>query len=127
MKRLILDTNIAVAFLNDNIDIVNKIDEFDVFYLPITVCGELYFGAANSNRRTYNERRLKRFIKSCKILNSDLEVAKEYAAIRLELKQKGNPIPENDIWIAATCLTYQLPVATFDKHFGYVEGINLFL
>lgn len=41
------------------------------------------------------------------------------------LKDKGTPISENDIWIAATCIVYEIPLATNDKHFSNIEGLIL--
>jgi len=36
------------------------------------------------------------------ILPCDLNVARAYGQVRQRLREKGRPIPENDIWIAAT-------------------------
>jgi tRNA(fMet)-specific endonuclease VapC len=38
---------------------------------------------------------------------------------------KGKPIPENDIWIAASAMQYQIPLFTHDRHFNEVEGISI--
>lgn len=97
MKRVALDTNIAVELLNGNTNTLAKLEKFDIFYLPFTVCGELLFGAINSKKKKSNEKKFKAFIKSCKVLNSNILISEEYSKIRLELKEKGNPIPENDI------------------------------
>ena len=36
----------------------------------------------------------------------------------------GKPIPENDIWIAATAMQYNLTLITRDSHFNYVSGLS---
>ena len=41
-----------------------------------------------------------------------------------ELRQKGMPIPTNDLWIAATAVQYNLTVFTYDEHFKSVSGIR---
>jgi len=125
MKRIALDTNIVVEILNGNNDTIERLQKFDIFYLPITVCGELLFGAKNSKKKKTNEKKFKAFIKSCKILNSNILIAEEYANIRLELKGKGNPIPENDIWIASICKINNIPIATRDKHFKNIDGLKI--
>ncbi|PIY08649.1 MAG: VapC toxin family PIN domain ribonuclease [Flexibacter sp. CG_4_10_14_3_um_filter_32_15] len=124
--RIVLDTNVVSAILKGNAEIVDKLENYTPC-LPVIVCGELLFGANNSSRVAQNIEIITNFINATEILAVTYEVAEKYALVRNQLKKIGRPIPENDIWIAATCLTYQLPVATFDKHFGYVEGINLFL
>ncbi len=39
------------------------------------------------------------------------------------LRTKGNPIPTNDIWIAATALQHNLGLFSYDKHFQAVDGL----
>ncbi len=36
-----------------------------------------------------------------------------------ELKQKVKPIPENDIWIATTCIVHQRAPGSRDTHFQF--------
>ena len=83
--------------------------------LPVTVAGELLFRARNSGRVE----------KNLPLLVLDGIAAEHYAEIRLALKQQGRPIPENDMWIAAICRANDVPLLTFDKHFGYVPGLQL--
>jgi tRNA(fMet)-specific endonuclease VapC len=59
------------------------------------------------------------------LLAIDATTAEIFVTIKLALFAKGNPIPENDIWIAATAIQYQLPLYTNDKHFIEVENISL--
>ena len=125
VKSAALDTNIAIHILNDDRTFIKKISKIPVLYLPVTVEGELLFGAINSGKAIKNLKAFREFIFSCPVLNINSSVADEYAAIRKQLKDDGKPIPENDIWIAATCKVYQLPLATLDKHFRYIKGLNL--
>ncbi|MDJ0555580.1 MAG: PIN domain-containing protein [Microcoleaceae cyanobacterium MO_207.B10] len=39
------------------------------------------------------------------------------------LRTKVNPIPTNDIWIAATALEHDLALFSYDKHFQNVDGL----
>ena len=50
--------------------------------------------------------------------------AEIYAKSRLELKEKGKPIPDNDLWIAAIALQRGLPLYTHDDHFEQLEALN---
>jgi predicted nucleic acid-binding protein len=36
---------------------------------------------------------------------------------------KGQPIPTNALWIAASALQHGLAVFTYDGHFGFVDGV----
>jgi tRNA(fMet)-specific endonuclease VapC len=58
-------------------------------------------------------------------LNIHELIAQEYAATRKKLKNKGKPIPENDIWIAATCIVNNIPLITNDSDFNHVDDLLL--
>ncbi|WP_439555291.1 PIN domain-containing protein [Dyadobacter sp.] len=125
IKRVALDTNIAIEVLNNNISTINCLRQFDHIYMPSIVCGELIYGARNSSRIQYNLPRYEALISDCKILNVIQPVANSYAIIKRELKESGCIIPENDVWIAATCALFNIPLFTRDKHFRYVSAIEL--
>ena len=125
VKRIALDTNIAIALLNNDKKVIEQLKKFDSVCLPITVCGELIFGAKNSGLSEKNEKKYLAFIESCEPLDINMLVAEKYADVRLKLKKAGKPIPENDIWIAATCLVINIAIFTLDKHFKYVTDATI--
>jgi tRNA(fMet)-specific endonuclease VapC len=125
VKHIAIDTNVAIALLNNQPNTYSILSKFDVIYLPITVCGELLFGAKNSKLSIKNTKQYFEFKESCELLVSNLVVAQNYASIRLKLKEKGKPIPENDIWIAAICVTNNIPLCTADKHFNYIDELKV--
>ena len=119
-----LDTNIAIDILRGKLE--PPTDSRDAHHaLPVTVVGELLFGAQNSGRPDANLVLYRKFIYNLDVLLLDALAAEHYAEIRLALKQQGRPIPENDMWIAAICRANDVPLLTFDKHFGYVPGLQL--
>jgi tRNA(fMet)-specific endonuclease VapC len=58
------------------------------------------------------------------VIPVSVDVAKEYGVVKQELRQKGRPIPENDIWIAATARKLNLVLVTRDRHFDEVDGLT---
>ena len=122
-----LDTCVAIELLKGNSRIRSEIKNYHVTYLPVTVCGELIFGAINSGNRKQNYLKVKDFINDCVVLNSNRLVADQYAITRKNLAIKGKPIPENDIWIAAICLIHDLRLITLDKHFKHIDALDLTL
>jgi predicted nucleic acid-binding protein len=50
--------------------------------------------------------------------------AQHYAEVRDELRRRGRPIPENDVWIAALAREHAQPVVSRDEHFDHVVGIR---
>ncbi|HVT57778.1 MAG TPA: PIN domain-containing protein [Thermoanaerobaculia bacterium] len=43
--------------------------------------------------------------------------------MKAELRSKGRPIPENDLWVAAGARQHNLVLVTRDRHFNQVEGL----
>ncbi len=85
-----LDTNIVIDILNNKTVTIELLKDYRKVYLPITVCGELLFGAKNSARHQDNEQRFRQFIKSCFILNINELVAETYAETRKILKRTSS-------------------------------------
>jgi len=125
MKEIALDTNIAVDLLNGKPEVIEKLRQFDMIYLPATVCGELMFGAKNSGKRKDNIANFRSFISNCEALEINSLVAEEYSDIRIEMKKKGRPIPENDIWIAAICVSNGVSLMTRDQHFENIDQLRI--
>lgn len=120
-----VDANAYVAFAAGEPEALSLIGEAEVVYLPSVVLGELLFGAANSGRAERNRELVLGFAAECVPVDVTPAVASRYATVRLSLKKKGKPIPENDLWIAATCLELQIPLLTADAHFVEVDGLDV--
>ncbi len=54
-------------------------------------------------------------------------VASKYGLIYLSLVKKGKKIPINDVWIAACCMEIGGTLLTRDRHFGFVEQIDVLI
>jgi tRNA(fMet)-specific endonuclease VapC len=94
-------------------------------YIPSVVIGELYYGAHKSSQASQNLRRIEAFIASNSILACDAVTAIQYGSIKDQLRQKGKPIPENDIWIAAIALQFNSILVSRDEHFSAVPGLTV--
>lgn len=99
--------------------------EAEEICIPSIVVGELYYGAQKSGKRQANMVRVDRFAEINVILNCDEVTARHYGQIKNQLKENGRLIPENDIWIAAIALQYELTLVTRDKHFDAVADLEV--
>ncbi len=43
MKAVAIDTNVAIDVLNGEKPVIERLQKFDIIYLPVTVSGELLF------------------------------------------------------------------------------------
>lgn len=123
--RISLDTNIVIRLFKNDPKITNTLVTVSTFCLPIPVIAELLFTARNSSRQKENLKVYNEFIDACNVLNITRETANHYSIIRLELKQKGRPIPENDLWIASICREQNLPLITGDAHFDDINDLKV--
>lgn len=47
-----------------------------------------------------------------------------YSRVKNELKRAGYKMPDNDIWIAATAMQYDVILAARDAHFNWISGLR---
>jgi tRNA(fMet)-specific endonuclease VapC len=123
--KIALDTNAVIAYREGISEVCTLIDKADIIIVPVTVIGELLYGALNSTKSKNNEKFVHQFVEYSIVMQIDESVAACYAQVRLDLKRQGNPIPENDIWIAAVCLVLEVPLFSRDDHFNLVPGLNV--
>jgi tRNA(fMet)-specific endonuclease VapC len=123
--NLAVDSNAYVAFAAGEAEVLALIGAAETVYLPSTVLGELLFGALNSGKKNQNRELVVGFASLCTAISVTPAVADRYATVRFALRQKGKPIPENDLWIAAACIEAEVPLLTADRHFDDVEGLEV--
>jgi predicted nucleic acid-binding protein len=133
LRPILLDTNAYTAFKRNIFEAVEVIRNTPLIGLNSVILEELYGGFELGSREEYNRRELKQFLEISKInrfanakrslreINSD--TAEYYAKVYCDLRKKGNPIPTNDMWIAAMALQYNLALFSYDKHFRAVDGL----
>ena len=123
--RICLDTNAYSAIGRGNAAVASLVEEADEVLLPATVFGELMFGFLHGTHFAENETSLKRFLEedgvSFQPVNRD--IAERYGYVKVALARNGTPIPENDIWIAATALETGSRLVSFDTDFDRVGGL----
>lgn len=121
--KVALDTSIVVPYLKRDPIVLSLIRDAEEILVPFIVVGELFFGAHNSARVKENVVRIENFCRDNTILSYSNEIANEYGRIKAELKRNGRPIPENDIWIAATARFHNVGLVTRDEHFSLVPNL----
>jgi tRNA(fMet)-specific endonuclease VapC len=92
--------------------------------IPVIVLGEYRYGISQSRDRNRYEQWLSEYLPKFRILDVDERTTISYAAVRMELKKAGTPIPSNDVWIAALCRQHSLPIVSRDRHFDAVPGLR---
>ena len=122
--RYLLDTNLLIDLLVGDQSVVSNVEVAAEIFIPVIALGELMFGAAKSGRPAENAAKVERFAAGRSILPCDLNVARVYGRLKQRLREKGRPIPENDLWIASTAACHELILVTRDQHFSDVESLT---
>ncbi len=122
--KFLLDTNIAIAFLTAD-ETLQHPSSTSEFYISTIAMGELFYGALNWIRFDENIQRLVRFFRDAVSVPCDDVTARIYGEMKLSLRQKGRPIPDNDIWIAASAVQHCLTLVTRDEHFQNIDRLNV--
>lgn len=125
MASLLLDTNAIVAYLNGDTVVEQVISDADEVFLPVIAYGEACYGAEKSNRKQKNLDAIEHLASELTVLDCNTQTARLYGQIEQNLRAKGRPIPQNDVWIAAIARQYALTVLTKDKHFENIDDLKM--
>ena len=123
--RILLDTNIIISLFEGDIEVYKYIKEAAEVFVPSIAIGELYYGAHKSSKSLKNIKKINEFVEENIVLPCNAGTGMRYGGIKNSLKEKGRPIPENDIWIAAIASEHNLALITKDKHFKLVDNIEI--
>lgn len=122
-NNILLDTAVVIDYFRHNQATLQRLSNVVAYVSSITL-GELYFGAYKSNDTANSIRQIRMLDEVSTMLSCDEQTADLYGQIKNRLKLRGRPIPENDIWIAATAIQHGLTLAARDAHFDEVVGLS---
>ena len=127
MRKIVLETNAVSSLFGGDTEVFQAISSAENIYLPIFVMGELIAGFKAGKREKENREILNRLISkpSVKVVQTTMETAEIFADIKNNLKNIGNPIPINDVWISAQTFETGSVLVTYDKHFRSVPGLRI--
>ncbi len=123
--KALVDTNVVIALFAGDPNASRYLNKCSELFLCVPVLGELWYGALASTRVQENLHRVETFAKTVLVLPCDSGTTVCYGEIKLGLRRKGRPIPNNDIWIAAIASQHRLKVVSRDSHFTEVDGLDV--
>ena len=122
-KLVILDTGVVFEYLKGNekvrVEIFEAIGVENAFVSTISIL-ETYYGMLKKEQKD-----TKSFFQQINHFSIDKETCQE--AIGLMLEYRNDKIGLPDCLIAATCLTNQAQLFTYNKQdFNYIKGLTLY-
>jgi len=126
MRPIALDTNAYTAFKRGDVAIIAVLQHAPSIIVCATVLGELLGGFAAGQREGANRSELAQFlaVPRVKVVPITMATADLYALVYAALRKKGQPIPTNDLWIAASSLEHGAALLTLDAHFQHIDGLR---
>lgn len=121
MNAIILDTDVASNIIKGKLDprMAVQLVGHDLVISFITL-GELTQWVELRQWGPHRRETLAKFLDGRAVLPGSKAVATTWGSVCAEATRNGQPRPVNDSWIAACCLTYRLPLATFNvKDYSY--------
>lgn len=124
---MLMDTDVCVELLRGNKRVIERrrkvADDVSVSFMTV---GELFYGAERSSRPARNRELVERFLLSVTCLQSDRPLMGKFGALKSELAARGEMLPDADILIAATALTWSGSLVTGNTaHFARFAGLTL--
>lgn len=108
-------------------EVVEAMAHAESLLLNSVVLGELLAGFAAGSRQSKNRAELAKFMDSPRVdvVSVTAHTADSYALVYAGLRRKGQPIPTNDLWIAASALEHGAALLTRDAHFSKIDGLRV--
>jgi tRNA(fMet)-specific endonuclease VapC len=122
---MVIDTSIFIDHLRARDKKKSKLfliaDSEPIFLTSVTMY-ELLMGATDENKL----KDIRMLTEEIPVLPFDESVSRKAAEIYHELRLENKMIEFRDIFIAATCLVFELPLITLNKkHFERIKGLKL--
>lgn len=96
-------------------------DRFDLFVSSITVF-ELFAGATDERKK----KDIENIVSAAVVVSFSTDIAKEAGELYISLKKENRILEIRDIFIAATAVTFNLPIVTLNReHFERIKKIEL--
>ena len=123
--RILLDSNAYSAFMRGNEEVRALIQDAEEILFSAIVIGEQLYGFRQGARYERNLAELRSFLERpyVSFVPVGPVTADRYSRIMTALRAKGQPIPTNDVWIAAHAMETGADLVSADRHFEHVDGI----
>jgi predicted nucleic acid-binding protein len=120
---MVVDTNIFIEYLrakDKKKTALFAIPDATQLYISSVTMYELLMGATDKNK----QKDIKLLTEDLPVLPFDESVSRKAAVIYHQLRLENNMIEFRDIFIAATCIVFELPLRTLNKkHFERIKGL----
>lgn len=127
--RYLVDTDHAVALLRNHPPVRSRIEALPddaELHISIITAAELFYGAYLAQDASRRVQQVKRFLADVDTLGLDLEGTEIYGRLKAELRERGQLIEDNDLYIASIALRHDLILLTGNtRHYERLPALRL--
>ncbi len=125
----LLDTNIMSAILKNNPKVIKPLDNIRIQGEKVFMSGMTYYEIERGILAIKASRKLLYFEKLCNdypvLLLDDMAIFKKATEIHADLKIRGLPIQDADVFIAATAMIHNLILVSHDSDLLRIPNLKL--
>jgi tRNA(fMet)-specific endonuclease VapC len=129
MPAALLDTNAVSDLMRDHPKVKARVGSHsDPVLTTVVVVGEIRYGLSRlppGKKRNDLETRAQNILAAFRIEPVTEPIADAYGRLKASLESQGVTLDDNDLWIAATALTYGNLVVTRDQNFMRIPGLQI--
>lgn len=110
-EELLVDTDVLsyIAWKRQKAELFAPLLLGKLPFISFVTVGEMYFGAEKANWGGPRIAKMETILRRYTVIPGTYEIAKQYGRVKRAFREQ---VDENDMWIAATALAYELPVVT---------------
>ncbi|HEX5403986.1 MAG TPA: type II toxin-antitoxin system VapC family toxin [Pseudonocardiaceae bacterium] len=128
MEPVVLDTDVASLIIKGKLPVdAARLLVGRVPIITFVTLAELTRWVEQRQWGPHRRERLAQWLAGKHVLHSNDDVARTWGTITAYASRRGRPRPMNDSWIAACCLSYDVPLATLNvrdyEDFASHEGL----
>lgn len=124
---IVLDTDAASRLQSGQLpqDLKQRVVSMTLCVTFVTV-GEFFKGACKRHWGSSRVAKMEEWLRNVLVLPYDAGVARSWGQLMAEAERHGRPVSQNDGWIAACCVSRDLPLMTLNRrHFENMPGLKL--
>ena len=120
-----LDSGAYSGFMRGSQRVREVVRDAEEILMPAVVVGELLYAFRQGQHIEENIAELRSFLDRPYVTFVPVGpvTADRYSRIMESLRAKGQPIPTNDVWIAAHAMATGADLVSPDSHFGHIDQV----
>ena len=123
--RALLDSGAYSGFMRGSQRAREIVQDAEEILMSAVVVGELLYGFRQGPRFQQNLAELRSFLDRpyVSFVPVGPVTVDRYARIMASLRAKEQPVPTNDVWIAAHAMETGADLVSTDSHFGHIDQV----